>query len=113
MQIVKTFFVILLKNFSISILYFSTATHILYFSTKILCQTTKNTAQPTLSGVLYEPSLTAGLHRPVNPALALLLLMLGVLADDHHATLALDDLALLTDGLHRGTYLHDGFLLFR
>ena len=37
--------------------------------------------------------------------------MLGVFADDHHATLALDDLALFTNGLDRGTYLHFGFLL--
>jgi hypothetical protein len=44
--------------------------------------------------------------------LALLLLVLGVLADHHHATLALDDLALFTNGLHRGTYLHCVFLLF-
>ena len=38
--------------------------------------------------------------------LALLLLMLGILADDHHVTLALDDLALFANGLYRRTNLH-------
>ena len=44
---------------------------------------------------------------------ALLLLVLGVLADDHHAALALDDLALLADGFDRGTNLHVCNLLIR
>ena len=43
--------------------------------------------------------------------LTLLLFMLGVLADHHDAAFTLDDLALFTNGLYRGTYLHDGFLL--
>ena len=38
--------------------------------------------------------------------LALALLMLGVFADNHHAALALDDLALFADGLHRRTDFH-------
>ena len=37
---------------------------------------------------------------------ALLLLMLGILADDHDAALALDDLALFADGFHRRTNFH-------
>ena len=36
--------------------------------------------------------------------------MLGVFADDHHAALALDDLALLANGFDRGTNLHAVFL---
>ena len=38
--------------------------------------------------------------------LALLLLVLGILADDHDAALALDDLALFADRLDRRSYLH-------
>ena len=38
---------------------------------------------------------------------ALALLMLGVLADDHHAAFAADDLALFADGLHGRLDLHD------
>ena len=37
---------------------------------------------------------------PQAPELALALLMLGVLADDHHAAFAADDLALFADGLN-------------
>ena len=37
--------------------------------------------------------------------------MLGVLADHHDAAFALDDLALLADGLNRGAYLHARILL--
>ena len=44
--------------------------------------------------------------------LTLLLFMLGVLADNHDAALALDDLALFADGFHRGTNLHVDYLLF-
>ena len=36
----------------------------------------------------------------------LLLLMLRILADDHHAALAADDLALFTNRLYRRFYLH-------
>jgi hypothetical protein len=43
--------------------------------------------------------------------LALLLLMLGILADDHHAALALDDLALLANGFYRRPDFHRNFLL--
>ena len=43
--------------------------------------------------------------------LTLLLLMLGVLADHHDAALALDDLALFTNGLYRRPYFHRVFLL--
>lgn len=39
--------------------------------------------------------------------LALLLLMLRVLADNHDLALAADDLALLADRLNRWSYLHD------
>jgi hypothetical protein len=39
--------------------------------------------------------------------LALLLLVLGVLADDHDAALALDDLALLAHGLYGRSHFHD------
>ena len=46
-----------------------------------------------------------------SPALsassALLLLVLGVLADDHDAALALDDLALFADGLNGRSHFHD------
>ena len=49
--------------------------------------------------------------RGASPFSALLLLMLGVFANHHYAALALDDLALLTNGLYRGTYLHVRFLL--
>ena len=38
--------------------------------------------------------------------LALSLLVLGILADDHNATFALDDLALLAHGLNRGSDFH-------
>ena len=38
--------------------------------------------------------------------LALLLLVLGILADHHDLALAADDLALLADGLHGRTNLH-------
>ena len=38
--------------------------------------------------------------------LALTLLVLGVLADDHDATLALDDLALLANRFHRRSDFH-------
>ena len=38
--------------------------------------------------------------------LALLLLMLGIFADNHNMSLALDDLALLADHLYGRSYLH-------
>ena len=41
---------------------------------------------------------------------ALTLLVLRVLADDHDAALALDDLALLADGLNRRSNFHVHFL---
>ncbi len=50
-----------------------------------------------------------GILSPVT--LALLLLVLGILADDHHMALALDDLALFTNGLNRRTNLHWEILL--
>ena len=43
--------------------------------------------------------------------LTLALLMLGIFADNHHAALALDDLALFADGLHRRTDFHRCYLL--
>ena len=49
---------------------------------------------------------------PQAPELALALLVLGVLADDHHAAFALDDLALLANGFHGRFYLHDVNLLY-
>ena len=39
--------------------------------------------------------------------LALLLLVLRVLADNHNLALAADDLALLADRLYRRSYIHD------
>ena len=45
-----------------------------------------------------------------TPCSALLLLVLRVLADDHHMALALDDLALFANGFDRGTNLHAVFL---
>lgn len=45
-----------------------------------------------------------------HPCSALLLLVFGVLADDHHMALALDDLALFANGFNRGTNLHAVFL---
>ena len=44
---------------------------------------------------------------------ALLLLVLGILANHHHTAFALDDLALFTDRLHRRTNLHCRSLLVR
>jgi hypothetical protein len=38
--------------------------------------------------------------------LTLPLLVLGILANDHHTALALDDLALLTDWFYRCSYFH-------
>ena len=38
---------------------------------------------------------------------ALLLLVLRILADDHHTALALNDLALFADRLHRRTNFHE------
>ncbi len=49
---------------------------------------------------------------PQAPELALALLMLGVLADDHHAAFAADDLALFADGFHgRLTFMMLNLLL--
>ena len=39
---------------------------------------------------------------------ALALLMLGIFANNHHAALALDDLALFANGLYRRTDFHGG-----
>jgi len=39
---------------------------------------------------------------------ALLLLVLGVLADNHDAAFALDDLAFLANGFHTRSYFHGG-----
>ena len=39
---------------------------------------------------------------------ALLLLMLGVFADNHDAAFALDDLALFANGFHTRSYFHGG-----
>ena len=50
-----------------------------------------------------------GLKSPISAVtrvLALLLLVLRVLADDHNLALAADDLALLADRLNRRSYLH-------
>ena len=41
-----------------------------------------------------------------KPILALLLLVLGINADNHYAALAANDLALLADRLYRRSYLH-------
>ena len=56
--------------------------------------TTKPGSAFRQSGILYLASS------------ALLLLMLGILADDHHTALPLDNLALLADRLHRRTNFH-------
>ena len=56
-----------------------------------------------------EGSHDVTLNRPCQgqcPGLALLLLVLGILADHHDLALAADDLALLADGLHGRTNLH-------
>ena len=42
-----------------------------------------------------------------NESLALLLLVLRILTDDHNAALALDDLALFADGLYGRSHFHD------
>jgi len=42
----------------------------------------------------------------VRSGLTLPLLVLGVLANHHHASLALDDLAFVANALHTGSYLH-------
>ena len=51
-----------------------------------------------------------GVHTPVT-GLTLALLVLGVLADNHNAALALDDLALFAHGLHGRSNFHLYFLL--
>ena len=43
---------------------------------------------------------------PYTGVLALLLLMLGILADDHDPALALDDLALFAHGLNGRSHFH-------
>ena len=43
---------------------------------------------------------------PARAFLTLLLLVLGILADDHDAALAFDDLALLADLFHRRSDFH-------
>ena len=48
-----------------------------------------------------------GLLKSPIEFLALLLLVLRVLADNHNLALTADDLALLTDRLYRRSYLHD------
>lgn len=45
-------------------------------------------------------------YQAIMRRLALLLLVLRVLADDHYAALAANDLALLTDRLYRRSYPH-------
>ena len=54
-----------------------------------------------------------GFRGMLRGPLALTLLMLRIGADDHHATFALDDLALLANGFHGRFYLHDVNLLFK
>ena len=48
-----------------------------------------------------------GLLKSPIEFLALLLLVLRVLADNHNLALTADDLALLADRLYRRSYLHD------
>jgi hypothetical protein len=48
---------------------------------------------------------------PKPQGLALALLVARVLADDHHAAVAANDLALVADPLDAWVYLHDAFLL--
>ena len=50
---------------------------------------------------------------PIRHQSALLLLVLGIVADDHDAALALDDLALFADRLYRRTNFHRYTLLFQ
>jgi hypothetical protein len=45
--------------------------------------------------------------------LTLTLLVAKVVADDHDATVATDDLALVADLLHAWLYLHDSFSLLQ
>jgi hypothetical protein len=56
-------------------------------------ETVKNRAKPKRASI--EPALSA-----------LLLLMLRILADNHHAALALDYLAFLANRVNRRSYLH-------
>ena len=49
--------------------------------------------------------------RPDNGVLALLLLVLGILANDHHATLTANDLALFAHGLNGRSHFHLDCLL--
>ena len=62
---------------------------------------------------LFDENLVAEFTSRLTPrsALTLALLVLGVLADDHDFTLALDDLALLAHGLHGRSDFHLFFLL--
>ena len=50
-----------------------------------------------------------GLYSSAKRGLALSLLVLGVLADDHHAAMALDDLAFFAHGFHRRSDFHSVF----
>ena len=61
------------------------------------------------SFVFICPAPAARRLRAAEPvgSSALLLLVLGILANDHDAALALDDLALLADGLDGRSHFHD------
>ena len=54
-------------------------------------------------GIWFEPSVQTGTNYSKS---ALLLLVLGILANDHDAALTLDDLALFADGFYGRSYFH-------
>lgn len=62
--------------------------------------------------IVWIPTLReAAAHTIHQRKLALLLLMFGILANDHHMALALDDLAFFADRLDRRTNFHLCYLL--
>ena len=65
--------------------------------------------QPCRAGDRIRKEADALAYPTAKAGSALLLLMLGVFANDHHMTLALDDFALLANGLYRRTNFHFAF----
>jgi|APHig6443718053_1056840.scaffolds.fasta_scaffold427324_1 hypothetical protein len=55
-----------------------------------------------------QPSSSRSRSSGIVRESALLLLMLGVFADNHDAAFASDDLALLANGFHTRSYFHGG-----
>ena len=76
-------------------------------SRDISCETQKKSRHrrpPLFPKTLHERV------RKGSPFSALALLMLGIFANNHHATFTLDDFAFFANGLYRGTNLHVVFL---